>query len=455
MGRVSHRVLRLAVLIFAIATGGLLLPTVASAQDEHSKNPLATGDELTVEHLAERLAAAPQVQAAAAATEQQWRAKLTAKLGSLDAQSDRLLEPAIDELIYAYAQKAANNDPARPKVSWIESPPHRWFDERVAGGRYAGDNPDTIYRIVPIDGVSSYTITGRYTPNRPVTTLFQAVTEVNVLPTVAQLDGRDLVTRPDGTFTITINPTASPGQANHLQTTPAVVQLFIRDTLGDWNHETPPTLTVHRTGGPPVSPPKTFRQLIAETIKGLNTQDWINFYITGIQFGPPPNVLPPPLTGLIDRSFGNFHLADNRALVITAQPGGAAYLGLALQNVWTITPAYWNHQTSLTNRQAVPNADGTYTFIISARDPGVYNWIDTTGLDDGTLLMRWQGLPHTPSPSVPSVSARLIDLTHLDSVLPPGTRRVSPNQRATQLAQRRAGFNRRIATGSALDTQDP
>jgi hypothetical protein len=108
------------------------------------RSPLATPDELQVERLAERLAAAPQVQEAATALEVQWRAKLTAKLGTLSPQSEASLAASIDELAYAYAQKVANSDPARPTVSWIESPPHHWFGDEVPGGRYAGDNPDTI-----------------------------------------------------------------------------------------------------------------------------------------------------------------------------------------------------------------------------------------------------------------------------------------------------------------------
>lgn len=433
-----------ALLTLALATGGTLMsarPVGAESMRSRAPGPLATADELRSERLAERLVATPQVQAAAATVEQQWRAKLTAKLGALTPRTNASLAPAIRELAFAYAQKAADGDPARPMVSWIESPPHRWFGTCVPGGRYAGDNPDTVYRIVPIDGVSTYRVTGRFTYRRPATTLFQVVTDVNVLTTVSQLDGEDMTVAPDGSFTLTIDPTAGTGTANHLQTKPGTVELFVRDTLSDWNAQAPPTLAVRRVAGPPPAPPETFAQLVDDTVRGIQTQDWIDFFVLGLQYAPPSNVWSAPLiTGTTARAFANYHLDDGHALVITADPAKAPYFGVTVQTPWTITPPYWDRQSSLTNDQARPNADGSFTFVLSTRDPGVANWLDTTGLRDGTLFARWQDLRGGTSPMI---SARLVTLANLDAVLPAGTAHVTPRERQVQLRQRAAGFARR------------
>jgi len=123
---------------------------------------------------------------------------------------------------------------------------------------------------------------------------------------------------------------------------------------------------------------------------------------------------------------------------------------VVLQNAWTITSPYWNHQSSLTNDQSKPNADGTYTFVVSTRDPGVANWIDTTGLRDGTLFARWQGLPGAVP--TPTAGATAVALSRLDAALLAGTPHVTAAERAEQLAQRAAGFERRIA---APDTVAP
>jgi hypothetical protein len=171
---------------------------------------------------------------------------------------------------------------------------------------------------------------------------------------------------------------------------------------------------------------------------------WLTTDILGVQMASPANTFPAliPATGGIWRDFPNFDLAPNQALVITTNLAGAAYFGIPVQNIWTVSADYWDHQTSLTNAQALPNPDGTYTFVVSSRDPGVYNWVDTTGLQQGTMVLRWQGVPVG---NVPSVSGQVVDLSNLSSVLPAGTVFVTPAQRAAQLAQREAGFEGRVA----------
>ena len=49
---------------------------------------------------------------------------------------------------------------------------------------------------------------------------------------------------------------------------------------------------------------------------------------------------------------------------------------------------------SLNNSQAKVNQDETYTFILSVNDPGVFNWLDPSGLSEGILTLRWSGFPN-------------------------------------------------------------
>ena len=49
--------------------------------------------------------------------------------------------------------------------------------------------------------------------------------------------------------------------------------------------------------------------------------------------------------------------------------------------------------STLNNRQAQPNADGTITYVLAPTDPGAGNWIDTGGVSQGVIMARWQGLP--------------------------------------------------------------
>ncbi len=120
-----------------------------------------------------------------------------------------------------------------------------------------------------------------------------------------------------------------------------------------------------------------------------------------------------------------------------------------MTNDWTITDNYWDQQTSLNNasNQAKPNADGTYTVVISKNDPGVANWVSTGGLNQGTVSIRFQDL----GDEAPMVSSKVVKIENLrdPDVLPADTVFIEPEDlaayRAAQIATRQEGFNNRFA----------
>jgi hypothetical protein len=144
------------------------------------------------------------------------------------------------------------------------------------------------------------------------------------------------------------------------------------------------------------------------------------------------------------QSAGYFQLDDDQALVLTIDPGGAGYFVVPVTNDWTITDNYWDQQTSLNNSpmQSVANDDGTYTIVVSPTDPGVWNWVSTGGLNQGTISIRFQDLDPNSSPTV---SSRVVSLDQLPSVLPPNTVYATTEDRLQQIALRKSGFNNRFA----------
>ena len=64
---------------------------------------------------------------------------------------------------------------------------------------------------------------------------------------------------------------------------------------------------------------------------------------------------------------------------VPAAPGVAPYQGIQLGSMWYISLDDTSHQTSLTADQARADPDGNLRFVISERDPGVANWLETTG----------------------------------------------------------------------------
>jgi hypothetical protein len=75
---------------------------------------------------------------------------------------------------------------------------------------------------------------------------------------------------------------------------------------------------------------------------------------------------------------------------------------------------------------------------VAAEDPGVANWLDTTGITRGIALLRWYRADRHPVPE-----ARRMPASEVIGVLPPQTPRLDPEQRRRRLAARREAVLRR------------
>src|SRR3546814_10117705 len=69
----------------------------------------------------------------------------------------------------------------------------------------------------------------------------------------------------------------------------------------------------------------------------------------------------------------------------------APYQAIQIGSKWYVSTDYQHHQTSLTAAQSVADG-GFFTYVISERDPGLANWLETTGHDKGVTMLRWQRL---------------------------------------------------------------
>jgi hypothetical protein len=76
-----------------------------------------------------------------------------------------------------------------------------------------------------------------------------------------------------------------------------------------------------------------------------------------------------------------------------------AFANVMLWNVHMQTLEYRFRRSSLNAAQIETGADGDYRIVISERDPGVANWIDTGGHRHGTIFWRFllpDEQPETP-----------------------------------------------------------
>jgi hypothetical protein len=118
-----------------------------------------------------------------------------------------------------------------------------------------------------------------------------------------------------------------------------------------------------------------------------------------------------------------------------------------LSNIWGTTLDLVDRTGSLNKAQSVANEDGTYTYVISPTDPEVANWIDSDGLNEAILTLRMAEFgPAGPTEDL-GARGRVVKLDDLDAEVPT-LHRVSAQERATQLADRRAAYLRRLPEGT-------
>ncbi len=143
---------------------------------------------------------------------------------------------------------------------------------------------------------------------------------------------------------------------------------------------------------------------------------------------------------------GRFLLEPGEAFVVDVSDGGAEYFTVPLGNIWGTTLDIYDRTGSLNKAQSQPNPDGTYTYVISAEDPGVPNWLDPDGLPEGILTLRMAEFPEGGATPDLAATGRVIKLADLDAELP-DVPRMTADQRAAQIAERQAGYLRRLPEG--------
>jgi hypothetical protein len=411
-------------------------------------NPVANADQLYLEDLAIRVFQRPEVREARRRVLGLW---LAVTDHDAPAEARAMVEEAIDEYCFNYTLKAANSDVNHPRVLRPFTQAHEWFGRQVPGARLGGDNPDNCYRLIPIEHGARYEVRGQQQAQPAANVTWTLVGNNSTSKTLASLEHRDVVVGPDGRFTITVDAEPAGGRVNHLQSVAGVKWLFVRDSMGDWARETPNALQVRRLT-PPTAPPLSEEEAARRAVEIMVEDVPITFWFTRLNFAIPPNRLTEPKStgavgGLVSQwsSIARIVLAEDEAFVVRANAAGAAYRHFVVNDWWYRSIDPWHRQSSLNNAQMEPDADGGYTYVVSHRDPGVHNWIDTGGLRQTYAIQKWQGLPRQIQPGrEPRIGARLVKLDHLREALPAGTRWLDPQQRAAQLARRQADFARRI-----------
>ena len=380
----------------------------------------------------------------------------------------RYVKSATDEAAFYAALNAAMGNLPDPVFFWSSGSPRKWNGYTLPGSRWFGDNADTLYRSALIDEASTYEVTlhvGDTLPSQISVLVYNwlmyegGTAASNDVP-LAALEITDATPRnPDGTITLLAGPDPANGRPNYLQLKPGAKQIFIREIRGDGSLPAV-GLSVKRTSGEPRKA-KSLEELgevaatyLAGGVVATNNVTKVFGDLSENNLGPvrvrwaeeagttekkmiTEEVLrPDQAVGFI--SSGLFNLKEDEALVMTLKTMGTKYVSINTYRPFIVSPENVYGSSSLNNFQTKANPDGSITFVLARKDPGVYNWLDVAGIPYGFIAVRWQGLTHpvagTSANGIGSV--KVVKLSDLKADLPPTTVWVTPAERNEQRANR-------------------
>ncbi len=245
-------------------------------------------------------------------------------------------------------------------------------------------------------------------------------------------------------------------------------QVMLRELFCDWENEDLLDLFIYRNDrlGKPIRP-YDVEQADAQIRKiGELTRNqvhfWNEFYAVvceaygklqgeGESFMPTNNFNVPNAASLATAGGmatniycgGMFDLGEDDALILTLnQPIEPQYIGFHLGNLWGESLEFASHQSSLNGLQAHRDADNVYRYVVAHQDPGIANWVDTTGQPQGYMSVRW-AYSIRPSENLPWATATLVKFDELEKYLPADTKRITNEQRLQQIAIRQEHVQRR------------
>ena len=315
--------------------------------------------------------------------------------------------------------------------------------------KQGGDNTDALYVGAPINGSHTYRISG----NRG-TARFFAVTVLEDGDTpwggrvVGNLIDSDMHVEEDGSFELLVGPEERPG--NFIKTTPGTWRITFRQFFADWENEQPMNARIDCLSDvqhDPVLTPQRIRDGLADTAAWVksSTLFWANM-LDKWKVRPNDFVSYRQLdTSDIDATPGGeplicfWQVPDDEVLIIKVTPPEASYWAVEFGNYWWESMDYRYRLCSTNCHHAQLEDNGELILVVAHQDPGVPNWLDPSGHDEGYIAVRWMNADHYPKPECLQVHASALAANLDDNV-----KTISPESRKQQLAARRRGVIKRF-----------
>jgi Protein of unknown function (DUF1214) len=315
-------------------------------------------------------------------------------------------------------------------------------------------NSDTIYKSVMIDGAGVYRLKGERGGTR---LLILAQLGPDTLRTgqlgaaLKQCDFDTLTLDDQGCFDVTISRTRPDGyRGDWWELDPRAEKFMVRTVGCRWGDEREPRYGIDRLDVPPgkgrySAAELSFRLSEIPTI-AANCACTFPDHVEKLRQEGYINRLKvfdvSQMVGLNRQHYyeGAYDLKDDEALIVEAKvPDKVKYWSLILTNDIYETTDWSNNQASLNDAQARIDRDGWFRAVVSARDPGVPNWLDTSGYPSGAIQGRWFDASSAPTPEV-----KKLKLADVRSALPQDTPAVTPAERDAAVRERRIKAQMRV-----------
>jgi hypothetical protein len=262
----------------------------------------------------------------------------------------------------------------------------------------AAVSSDHSYRIVGTRGSVNYLGFGAQSPG---------VASSGESSQAGYVEAADLEIGADGSFELFAS--LEPRDGNWLSLAADSDCIIVRQTFQDRDTEIPADLRIERIDGDgrpaPFTPEKLDSAL--QAAGGLVAGCASLFAGWAEGFKAHANELPlfdasVSLGAGGDPNITYYHsyweLGPDETLVIEATPPECESWNFQLDNYWMESLDYRFHRIHVNKHTAHYESDGSVRLVVAHQDPGVPNWLETTGHSRGTMCFRWLRAKDAPQP---------------------------------------------------------
>ena len=305
----------------------------------------------------------------------------------------------------------------------------------------AAPNPDTIYYVAPITDNGVYRLSGF---RGSVHMVDVQIGDGSLLTegtgpwgkTLHNYDLNSLNISEAGEFDVVLSQTRPAShQGDWWPLAKGATYLLIRQVSYDWLNEEDARIAIDRIDIelPRPTPTESEIEKALEKIPAW-VHNWGQMQLSWIERvakrGPvnTSKVMDySGQSGISDQRYveGVYDISSDEALILEVEvPEQCRYWSFHLiDELWRTTP-WMDRQSSLNGHQAEVDGDGKFRVVISHRDPGIHNWLDTAGYHKGMILGRWKQCSQNPNATITKLK-----LKDVIASLPEDTALITPSQR--------------------------